>query len=95
MAYKEAIEEIKFISLPGARDISRMGATEEQVRSYQTAQWIIRRAQERCAVLATQFLRPDDYKRHQYEYRQAMQMARAKRNEALLAVFSETCTKGL
>jgi hypothetical protein len=89
------LEEIKFIALPSARDIKRAGATEEQVRAYQAHQWRIRRAQEACAVAATQFLRPDDYRMHQQEYRMICEQARHKRNQALLAVFSETCTKGL
>lgn len=88
-------EEVRFIALPGSDDLKRHGASEEDLRVYRNAQWQILRAQEKCAVLATKTLRPDEYALEQRVYRDACARARHERNKKLLAVFSETCTKGL
>lgn len=95
MKESNGIEEVVFIALPSARDLKRAGAKQEVIDRYQRHQWAIRRAQEACAIAATEALRPDEYRAHQREYRYKVEQARHERNQKLLAVFSETCTKGL
>jgi hypothetical protein len=100
---KWSVEEVTFIALPSARDIEaafeRLEYYEKRragpvLDRYREAMWRIRRAQEQCAVVATQVLRPDDYRDAQREYRLKCDKARQERNTALLKVFSEKCTKG-
>ncbi len=94
---KDAIapDEITFIALPSQRNLQDRGATEETLRRYAAAQWRIRQAQEQCAVVAVSILRPEEYRVMQQQYLRICSEARHARNEKLLKVFSEKCTKGL
>jgi hypothetical protein len=91
----EEVREVNFLALPSLDQLKRAGMTEAQAGAYRTAQWRIRQAQESCAVVAAEILRPQDVTDAKHELREAMYTARRKYREHCLSVFSEKCTKGL
>lgn len=91
--------EIKFISLPSAADLARNARsttklTDEAVGRYEHALHVSRQAHRNAAVIAARFLRPEEYAEHNGQRREAVHAANEKFADAMLAVFSETCTKG-
>ena len=100
-AVAAAEQEIKFISLPGYHQLE--AAIErpveprhmQKLQSYSGALHRIKEAQRQAAVIAAELLRPQDLYEAKAERRRAVEEARKKYQDAAVAVFSETCTKGL
>lgn len=101
--------EVKFIALPSTEQLRQhtgmlkdhhedagvFKCLDATLSRYEQAQWRIYHAQRKAAVIAAEILRPRDMEGPRLEKQHAMQMARAKYEDAALAVFSDTCTKGL
>ncbi len=98
--------EIKFIALPRRQNLEDMlrdqGRTERGQKQepnvlhrYDAACWRIQQAQRKAACIAAEVMRPNDFRHAQMDYREQVRHARQKFEDNCVAIFSETCTKGL
>lgn len=96
------MEEIKFLALPTASQLERQMRDEDHpiksrsiIERYRLQQWRILQAQRKCAVIAVEIMRPQDFRRIHSEYQQAMRDLRARYEDNCVQVFSEKCERGL
>lgn len=99
-------QEIKFIALPRESDLRRMLEDRGQadkyadrdpsvIQRYRRQLWKLHLAQRSAAVIAVEVMRPHEFRDIKQKRDDRMRAIREQFESECLAVFSETCTKGL